>query len=812
MAMKSTFLLRIFLISAGSFLLMDSVQSQVNSPEIPVNLAPSADLVTKDIKTLLQFNEDPPLTAQDLQTPDLETPEGAAEPEEPEGEEPAELMPNPFLLPDNQGGLRFTVTGTRTRLPIFDLPATVSVFEQEDFQFYQVNSLRDLFRYEPGVSIRDNPRYGAQDVNIRGIEGNRILFQVDGIRLPERFLFGPFNIGRGEYVDLGTLQAVEVLRGPASTLYGSDALGGVVTYRSLQPADLLGPDEKMAANAASFYRSATGGFDHLGRFALRDQDFEAVFVISRQDGRELSNFGGDRFRDSIDRGDTNLYGNLVYRLSDVSQLSFIVEDINRSTAYVVAPGNLLSGTPTATNTHNTGENRIDRTRVSLSYEFDNPDQPGWLQYARAQLFYQPSTTTEIVQEFRPSGIGAGFTGAPVRRDSRNRFIADSYGGDIQLRSDFTTGSATHRLTYGVDLSTTFNSRPRDRTQTNLRTGATTNVISGDVFPLKDFADGDTVRLGIYLQDQITLGDVDLIAGLRFDSYDLQTQKDQAFQGQAVNLNTSALSPRLAVLYRATPELSFYGQYARGFRAPLYSEITSGFTNLAGAFFKYETISNPNLKPESSDSFEVGLRGQYDWGNFRLVGFHNTYDNFIVTNQQVGQRCLIPAPVCPPTQRVNQFQSINIGRARIYGLELAGEYRLTPGESGLSLLASAALTQGDDLTGDRPLDTVDPVTAVLGLRYRAPEDQWRAELISTFVGTPRVPTGTTTFVPKAYAIVDLIGSYNITPNLGLSLGVYNLFNQEYYTYSEVRDRENIPDAVRQFSQPGTNIRLGLNYTF
>ena len=794
-------------------LLGESAIAQATTTHTSANTSVSTNSSASEVEKSLQLAQDYSLTAQDLLAPETDAvgPE-EIDPEEADPEAADPVAPRPFLLPDEPEGLRFTITGTRTRLPIFDLPATVSVFEQEDFQFYQVNSLRDLFRYEPGVSVREDALYGAQDVNIRGIEGNRILFQVDGIRLPERFLFGPFNIGRGEYVDFATLQAIEVLRGPASTLYGSDALGGVVTYRSLRPADLLGPDRTVAGDVSTLYRSATGGFDQVGRLALRQGPAEGVVVISRQDGRELSNFGSDRFRDGISRGDTNFYGNLVYNLSDVSQLSFIVEDINRRTEYVVAPGNLLTGPPTATNLRNTGENQIDRTRLSLAYEFDDPDQPGWLQYTRAQLFYQTATTTETTLEFRPSGIGPGFAGAPARRDSRNRFIADSYGGDIQLRSDFTTGEASHRLTYGLDVSTTFNSRPRDRTQTNLRTGATTNVIAGDVFPLKDFADGDTFRFGAYLQDQITLGNFDLIAGLRFDSYDLQTKKDSAFQGQAVSLNTSALSPRLALLYRATPELALYTQYARGFRAPLYSEITSGFTNLAGQFFKYETLSNPNLQAESSDSFEVGLRGQYDWGDFRLVGFHNTYDNFIATNQLVGQRCLIPAPVCPPTQIVNRFQSINIGSARIYGLELGGEYRFTPGESGFSLLASAALVQGDDVSRDRPLETIDPVTAVVGLRYRAPDDRWRAELISTFVGTPRVPEGTTSFIPKAYAVVDLVGRYNITPNLGLSLGVYNLLNQEYYTYSEVRNRQNIPDAIRQFSQPGTNLRLGLNYTF
>ena len=113
--------------------------------------------------------------------------------------------------------------------------------------------------------------------------------------------------------------------------------------------------------------------------------------------------------------------------------------------------------------------------------------------------------------------------------------------------------------------------------------------------MKDFPDSDTLRIGAYLQDEITWGPVDLIAGLRFDHYDLSPSPDEAFDrngAESAGLSASSLSPRLAVLYNATPELSVYGQYARGFRAPLYSEINSGFTNITGRFFKYQDYSQP----------------------------------------------------------------------------------------------------------------------------------------------------------------------------------------------------------------------------
>lgn len=710
--------------------------------------------------------------------------------------------------------LRINVTGTRNPVPLNQVPATITVFELEDLEFYQFQNLRDLLRYEPGVSVRDNPQFGLQDVNIRGIEGNRILFQIDGIRLPERFEFGPFNLGRGDFVDFATLQAVEILRGPASTLFGSDALGGVVAYRSLEPRDLLSDDDDFAADLSTIFLSETGGFDNVGRLAARRDNSEVVLVISRRDGREPDSFADEEFVDSIDAEGTTLYGNFVQRLSPVSNISFIAEDLSRFTLRNEAEGNL---------TLNLTEDEdilIDRTRLSLTYEYDDPESPSFLNFARAQAYYQDASTREFLRETRASG--SAFRGQPVARETENEFIADSYGGEVQLRSDFSTGSVNHRLTYGIDASSTFNSRPRDRTETNLITGELTNVIPPDIFPVKDFPDGDTLRVGTYIQDEIEIGQFDIITGLRFDYYELTTDPDLEFSrngAESVDLDASALSPRLAVLYQATPEVSLYGQYARGFRAPLYSEINSGFTNLTGNFFKYETLSNPDLEPETSNSFEIGVRGDYPRFNFGVTGFYNTYDNFIETFVAAGERCLVPAdpcPVLPPrlggTQTINQFQTQNVAEARIFGVEISGEYRFSPDPHGFSILGSFAFAQGDNQTDNEPLETVDPITGVIGLRYRAPNDLWRAEFISTIVGQARVSDDADTFVPGAYALFDLIGSYSPTPNLGLSLGIYNLFNTEYFVYSDVRNQpEDAPD-IQRFSQPGTNVRLGVSYRF
>ena len=137
------------------------------------------------------------------------------------------------------------VTATRTPVASEDVPATVTVITADDISDTIATDVKDLIRYEPGVSVRRAPaRFGAalgvtgrarnEDFVIRGIGGNRVLIQVDGVRSPQGFAFGAQDAGRGGYTDVSLVKSVEILRGPASALYGSD--GGWLARSALPPA------------------------------------------------------------------------------------------------------------------------------------------------------------------------------------------------------------------------------------------------------------------------------------------------------------------------------------------------------------------------------------------------------------------------------------------------------------------------------------------------------------------------------------------------------------------------------------------------
>src|SRR5512139_3908408 len=134
-----------------------------------------------------------------------------------------------------------TVTVYARRIvPVAQVAAMVSVIPQETIERTLVTDVKQLVRYEPGLSVRSDPfRFGTDTISVRGIGGNRVAVEVDGVPAAGGFAVGNFADSGRSFVDPAFLQRVEVLRGPASALYGSDAIGGVVAMTTVSPGSVL---------------------------------------------------------------------------------------------------------------------------------------------------------------------------------------------------------------------------------------------------------------------------------------------------------------------------------------------------------------------------------------------------------------------------------------------------------------------------------------------------------------------------------------------------------------------------------------------
>jgi hemoglobin/transferrin/lactoferrin receptor protein len=704
--------------------------------------------------------------------------------------------------------IEIIVTGTRTPRTLERSPVTVTAIDADDIDRNLVRDLDDLVRYEPGISASRSPnRYGFQDFNIRGIDGNRVLIQVDGVRLPESFEFGSTQLGR-DYIDPEIFKRVEIIKGSASTLYGSDAIGGVVTFISKDPADFLSATgDDFAVNLKVGYDGVNRGFGETATLAGRSGQVEGLLIYTRRDYYE-NQINSDREPNPQSGRSNNFLAKLVYNFDEFSELKLTGEFLDRDidTDVLSSRGLVFIGAPfpVARTDSLEASDSIKRDRYSLSYTYDRPDSSLFFQYLRAQIYYQSAESTETSNELRRATPPVEIGEANRRRFRNSLYQQNILGGELQLESNFKTGSISHRLVYGTEISNTRTSRLRDGFQENLITGDRIPTVGPDTFPVKDIADTDNFRFGIYLQDEIALGKLTLIPGIRYDRYQLTPDPDDIFRASSRNFPTaefsdSAISPRLGLVLELSPELTAFAQYARGFRSPTPEDINPGFTNPG----LYQVIPNPDLKAESSNNFELGLRGNFSNLDFSFSGFYNTYNNFIDTFGRV-----IPTPGLA----VGTFQTVNRGDVRIYGLEAKGQLDLG---SGFSLLASTSYAVGDDLEGDRPLASIDPFRLVAGLRYRHPQNIWGTELFATYAASPRLPETQELpdpFVPGSYFTVDLIGYYNINSNLSVNLGIFNLFNQKYWQRGDVRGLSSDNPNLDLFLQPGITFSAGLKLVF
>ena len=138
---------------------------------------------------------------------------------------------------------QIVVVANKSERSIRDIAANVTVVSREDISNSLATSVADVFRYSPGIDYEaSGSRFGTEGINIRGIGGNRVAMLVDGVPLSDQFDSGSFSNATRDFVNAGLIQRVEVLHGPASALYGSAAIGGVVAVSTPDPADIAGRD------------------------------------------------------------------------------------------------------------------------------------------------------------------------------------------------------------------------------------------------------------------------------------------------------------------------------------------------------------------------------------------------------------------------------------------------------------------------------------------------------------------------------------------------------------------------------------------
>ncbi len=685
-----------------------------------------------------------------------------------------------------QDTLKITVTGTRSPKPVDSFPGTIDVIEKEELSTKSGSSIKELTNDIPGVSVTSTKRSGvvgpsaSGNVNIRGLDFERILFMVDGIRLPEPYRFSSYyNLDLGSYIDFNSLASVEIIKGPASALYGADALGGLVSYRTIKPSDLLTKDKKNAVEIPISYDSSNNGLSESIKFATKLSDKNSLAVIyTKEDSEELKVKADSKYIDDETNSGNNYLVNLTHDFDDFSQLSAIYDNVSRNSKATSTEDNLSAMSGRSTYTSLKTDDEINRDRISLEYKYDNPDNNKFLKFFRSKIYSQYARSNDNYDRTTVS------RGTPTSKEHRYYLKNDSQGLDLEFQSEFNNS----KFTYGIDYSKVETSRLRS-----------TKTIGGSTVNEKDTPDTDITRFGSYIQNELSKGKFDFITGIRYDNYDLDAKPDQYVTSTAAaDLSADKFSPKIATNYNFTDNFSGYAQYSQGFRAPAYYEVNANFTNLR---YGYRTISNPDLKPETSNSYEVGFRGRYPKIDYTVSAFYNDYSNFI--EQLVDTNA---------SGRTTVYQTRNVDNAEIKGAELAFNYYINSNRKGISLFSNISSTEGDNTTDNVPLSTVNPFEAKFGIKYLSSNGKWDAKLTNTYVGKARVAANTTTFVPNSYNVSDIEVTYKPNEKYLISAGIYNLFDEAYYNYQDVKGKATDLSNLTRFTQPERHLKVGATIRF
>jgi hemoglobin/transferrin/lactoferrin receptor protein len=714
------------------------------------------------------------------------------------------------------------VTATRRPTAALTTPASVSVIDETQMQENVVTDFSGLFRYEPGIAVKREPRGrgGEAGIEVRGIGGQRLAMLVDGVRLPNGYVAAGANLGQLKLEPL-SLRRAEVLRGPASSLYGSDALAGVVLFSTLSPADFLDRESMFGGNASIGYNGSDNSRYANANLAFRAGPTQNLISLTKREGHELENHNDSEMRPNPQdwRGENLLFKSTL-ALGSNQSITLTGEHYEQETK----TNQLSLAAPIAGGTRINSSFANDlstRSRLGLAYRY--AADASWFDNLSAQIDYQRSTSKERTAENRkPPGA------APVLlRDTLLSYREPQWSGSLQLDGRLGTGNLTHRWVAGADVLSKSMSLYNDALQRTVTGAGATNVIDGETYPRKIAPDSDVRNIGLFVQDEISVGEgrFKVTPSLRYDYYKLSPQPDGLF-GNAnvagstpVGLSENAFTPRLGLSYEWRTGQVAYANYVTGFRMPTYDQLNR-IGQVPVATFIHDFIPSPDLKPERSKGVELGLKGGSSAGSYEVAAFYNRYTDFIDT-QMVA---FIPPGASGGPRAIRRFQSRNISEVDIYGVEARGQISLNnwiDSADQWRLIGALQWSRGDDKTGDQPLNSVQPAKLIAGLKWDRRGGQYGGQLIGNLVAAKKrvnqalAQSGPTAPVPlttSGYATVDLTAYVRLGKQATLNLALLNLFDRKYYDWSTVSGLSGNDRRLSAYTAPGRSLSASLRVEF
>lgn len=691
------------------------------------------------------------------------------------------------------------VSGNRTEQPLKDVAGSIAVQTAEELELQQVTDYSQLFRYDPSIQVTGSVG-GAQNFLVRGMGGNRVLLIKDGMRVNEGYGANGLNdiIGRG-FLDTSTLKQVEVAKGANSSLYGSDALAGIVVFTTKDPSDYL-------KDGADFGGSLNAGYADLssqyhGGVTLAQQintNFSHMLSGTLRRGEEQQNHASSLEPFDID-SDSLLY-KAVYQLNSTDKLSFSADFYQQDTTGERANGLLAYFRSLAQYGYNivAESNESKKKNQSLRLNYRSEADTPLFNYLDLSLYSNSSKQTDV--EYGKLDINAPmFNTFQIRHMWQNNLYEQNTHG--LLLSAAKELNAQHQLAYGLDIEKT----DTQRSQYEYRT------VEGVTTPLRDeltnkFPKNDMLRYGLYVNDTIKLADGRwrITPGLRYDRFDMDPNGTLKLDGNAFEkIKDDKVSFNLGTLYQLTDSLNAYAQYGQGFKVPAYDLAYIEHDLQPTASYRYTLVPNSDLKPETSHTYELGLRGQLNQLSFSTAVFYNRFTNFL-------EVALIDSQTVLNSNGVFQYQHDtfhyqNVDKVTIKGAELSLDYAFN---ANWSLLAAISYQDGKNEQSKDYITSISPLSGSTGISFSGEKLQsqllanWAKRMTKVNDGASQSP---------GYMTLDWLNSYQLTNDWKVNLAVNNLLDKDYVRYNSIAGHA-VDSDLRAYTQPGRNISISTSYQF
>ncbi len=676
--------------------------------------------------------------------------------------------------------VEIVVTATRRESRSFDVPASVSTIGRDGGMGIETRLRRtvtDALLDLPSVMVQKTG-YGQASPYIRGFTGYRTVMLVDGIRLNN----STFRSGPNQYwatIDPFTVERIEIVRGPGSVLYGSDAVGGVanaVGRRSTR----FGDEDGVGARTFVRWSDAERSWTVRGEAEARQGDVSILAGATYRSYGDLRAGNGTGKQPNSAYRDTDGDIRLDWRQNADVNWTFAVQHVDQNNV---------------PRTHKTVKAVPFRgTEVGTELRRDL-DQTRDLMYARSSLFTDAffADSAEITASFQEQ--------SETRTRDRDTSRTDKQGVDVAtfgLQAQFDKSTSWGEWTYGVEWwRDDVDSYRKDYVDGSLVLKRVQGAVADD-------SRYDLV--GVYAQDEIAWGDAVITAGGRWTYAKLRAGKvdnpavsggDPNTPGNVMRLSDSwsDVVGSLRAVYPVAPQWNAFGGVSQAFRAPNLSDLTR-LDDTSGV----ETPS-PGLDSEEYTTYEAGMKGQGDVWSVQTSYWYTDINGAIV-----------PSPTGRSIGGTPEIRKDNIGDGWVHGIEVQGRLRPTPEWTidGSFSWMDGEIDQIDPKRGvvSEPLSRMMPLTTSATLSYRpqaAPWTAWasvrRAEKqndlsLKDRTDTQRIPDGGT----PGYTVLSIGGRIALWEDATLIIALDNVTNTNYRIHGS------------GINEPGRNLVIALDVRF